>query len=65
MSDSKNFEETMTELEAIVKQLESGNLSLDEALRLYEQGIKLSNHGNQLLEGAEQRLEELKKVSNP
>ena len=38
----KTFEENLKELEAIVLKLESGETGLDEALELYEKGIKLS-----------------------
>ncbi len=56
-----NFEATMIELSQLVATLEQGNLPLDEALKLYARGVELSRQGNALLEGAERRLEELKR----
>lgn len=51
------FEETVSELEKIVQRLESGGLSLDEALSEFEQGVKLSRQGQQQLQQAEQRVQ--------
>lgn len=46
------FEELLKELETIVKELESGNLSLDESISKYQKGIELSNQCKKLLEEA-------------
>ncbi|MDY0220122.1 MAG: exodeoxyribonuclease VII small subunit [Desulfobacterium sp.] len=43
MTKKKTFESSMTELEKIVKELESGNLSLEKAVALFEQGKKVSD----------------------
>lgn len=51
-----NFENSITELENIVKTLESGNLSLDEMIKLFERGIKLSSQCNKLLDEAENKI---------
>ena len=51
-----NFEKSITELENIVKALESGNLSLDEMIKLFEQGMKLSASCNKLLDEAESKI---------
>lgn len=51
------FEQALTRLESIVKSLESGDLPLDEALRLFEEGIRLSAHCSRLLDVAEKRIE--------
>ena len=53
----KTFEETMKELEEIVKKLEDGNLSLDESVKEYTKGIELSKHAYSLLEKAKSVLE--------
>lgn len=42
MNEDKNFEVKMQELETIVKNIESGNLSLEESLKQFYQGICLS-----------------------
>lgn len=46
------FEELLKELETIVKELESGNLSLDESISKYQKGIELSNQCKKMLEEA-------------
>ncbi len=55
----KTFEENLKELEAIVLKLESGETGLDEALELYEKGIKLSAICKERLENAKQKIETL------
>lgn len=57
----KKFEESLARLEEIVKELESGDLSLDLSLKLFEEGIKLSRVCNKRLEEAERRVEILLK----
>ncbi|MBV70256.1 MAG: exodeoxyribonuclease VII small subunit [Myxococcales bacterium] len=56
---SENFEDVLQKLESLVQRLEAGGLPLDEALKLYEDGVRLARAGNTLLEGAENRVEEL------
>ena len=46
------FEELLKELEIIVKELESGTLSLDESIKKYQKGIELSNECKKMLEEA-------------
>jgi exodeoxyribonuclease VII small subunit len=53
------FEEAQKELEAIVQRLESGEVPLDEALKLWERGEKLYRFCRERLDGAEGRIEEL------
>jgi exodeoxyribonuclease VII small subunit len=53
------FEDVIGRLEALVQQLETGGLSLDDSLKIYEEGIGLARSGNEMLEGAEKRIEEL------
>lgn len=55
----KKFEDALARLEEIVKELESGDLSLDLSLKLFEEGIKLSRICNKRLEDAERRVEML------
>ncbi len=50
------FEEALKQLEDIVEELEKGELSLDESLAKYEDGIKIYRKCIELLEGAEKRL---------
>jgi exodeoxyribonuclease VII small subunit len=60
----KKFEEALQELETIVQRLEEGNLSLDESLALFEEGIKLSRLCSQRLDEAEKKVEILLKNEN-
>ena len=50
------FEEQITQLENIVRQLESGSCTLEESLKLFEEGIKLSKSCNSMLEKAEKKV---------
>jgi exodeoxyribonuclease VII small subunit len=53
------FEEAQKELEEIVQRLESGEVPLDEALKLWERGEELYRFCRERLDGAEGRIEEL------
>ena len=53
------FEEAQKELEDIVHRLESGEVPLDEALKLWERGEALYRFCRERLDGAEGRIEEL------
>jgi exodeoxyribonuclease VII small subunit len=55
-SSPPTFEQRLSQLEAIVAELEEGELGLDAALQRFEQGIKLLKDCFQLLEQAEQRI---------
>ena len=50
------FETSIKELEEIVKALESGSVSLDESLALFEKGVKLTKSCQKLLDEAEKRV---------
>jgi exodeoxyribonuclease VII small subunit len=52
----KKFEDAMKELEEIVKRLESGDLSLEESLKIFEEGIALSRYCFKKLEEAEKKI---------
>jgi exodeoxyribonuclease VII small subunit len=54
---SNEFEKSFQQLESIVKRLEAEELPLDEALQLFEEGIRLSRFCNQKLEEVEQKIE--------
>ncbi|MEE2786611.1 MAG: exodeoxyribonuclease VII small subunit [Myxococcota bacterium] len=56
-----SFEVVIERLETLVGQLEDGGLSLDNALKLYEEGIALTRRGTELLDGVEQRIIELQR----
>jgi exodeoxyribonuclease VII small subunit len=59
MSDPtiKDFEAAIAELDAIVKKLEEGDLTLEKSLELYERGVHLSRFCHAQLEDAERRVE--------
>jgi exodeoxyribonuclease VII small subunit len=50
------FEEALTQLEAVVNRLESGELPLEESLRLFEEGVHLTKVCTERLEEAERRI---------
>lgn len=54
------FEEALQKLETVVARLEEGELSLEESLRLYEEGVALTRRCAGQLENAQLKLEELK-----
>lgn len=56
MAKTKTFEEQISELEEIVKKLENGDAPLDEAVSLFEQGMKLSVNCYEALDKAEQKI---------
>ena len=51
-----SFEEKMEKLEAIVTELEKGELSLDESVEKFEEGINISKECNEMLETAEKKI---------
>lgn len=55
------FEEALKKLEKIVDDLEKGDLSLDEALKKYQEGIEISRVCNQRLESAKKKIDCLAK----
>jgi exodeoxyribonuclease VII small subunit len=53
----KDFEAALTELDAIVKKLEDGDVPLEQSLQLFERGVQLSRFCHARLEEAERRIE--------
>jgi exodeoxyribonuclease VII small subunit len=53
------FEDQLTALETVVERLERGELSLEESVRLFEEGVKLSNACKLELEAAEGKIQVL------
>jgi exodeoxyribonuclease VII small subunit len=58
-AQSKNFEAGLAALEKIVRELERGDLPLEESLRLFEEGVRLSRQCQERLNQAERRIEVL------
>jgi exodeoxyribonuclease VII small subunit len=59
-----SFEDALKKLEDIVDTLEKGDIPLDEAIKLFEEGIKTSKICKEKLEGAEKKIKELIKNSD-
>jgi len=60
----KKFEAALARLEEIVRSLESGELGLEQSLKLFEEGVKLARVCNARLEEAERKVEVLLKDKN-
>lgn len=56
-TDKPDFENNMKALEGLVERLESGELSLDDAMKTFEQGIKLTRECQAALDQAEQKVQ--------
>jgi exodeoxyribonuclease VII small subunit len=57
----QDFEQSLARLEEVVRKLESANLPLDQAMKLFEEGMQLSRDCQKQLEQAEARVEILLK----
>jgi exodeoxyribonuclease VII small subunit len=67
MSDSLHklsFEEAFRDLEGTVRRLEEGDLTLEEAIALYEQGMRLAARCSNALEAAELQVKQVAVVSD-
>ena len=60
----KTFEQSMKQLEQIVQDLESGDLSLENAIKKFEEGIRLSKYCSKKLEETEKKISILLKDTN-
>lgn len=60
----KTFEQAIEKLEAIVAELEQGDLTLEETLKKFEQGMELSKFCTEKLNQAEQKLKKLVKTED-
>lgn len=56
MKEEKSFEEMMNSLEKISLELENGNLTLDESVSKFEEGMELSKQCSKILENAEKKI---------
>ena len=59
MATEWTFERAMTRLEQIVAALESGKCSLDDSMKLFEEGTKLTSYCSRQLTAAEQKIRQL------
>lgn len=62
--DQLSFEEALKKLESVVERLESEEVSLEESIGLYEEGMKLSQYCTDTLEQAKQRIEKVDQQHN-
>jgi exodeoxyribonuclease VII small subunit len=62
MKNKLSFEESLESLEAIVERLESGDVPLEESLKLYEKGAKLAAACYETLQNAQQKITELSRL---
>lgn len=56
---SVDFEQSLSDLEALVNQMEQGDLSLEQSLKAFEQGIQLTRDCQERLSAAEQQVQTL------
>ena len=59
-----NFEETLKKLEAIVDQLESGDVDLEKSVKLYEEGMRLKKICEEKLKNVEMQIKKIKTENN-
>lgn len=55
-NEEKTFEQSLNELEKIATELEKGDLSLEDAISMFENGMKLSKECSEKLDKAEKRI---------
>ena len=63
MAKSKSFETELKKLQEIVAQLENGTESLEDSLKLFEEGTKIARFCHEVLDSAEQKITNLSKVN--
>jgi exodeoxyribonuclease VII small subunit len=54
-----DFEQALEELESLVEQLETGELSLDQSLERFKRGVELTRHCQSVLDQAQQTVQQL------
>lgn len=55
----EGFDQVLARLRGVVERLEGGNLSLEQSLAAFEEGVRLSRQGAQMLDAAESRVDVL------
>jgi len=56
MAEKTNFEDKIRKLEEIAQELENGNLSLDESMKKFEEGMNISKECTKILDEAEKKI---------
>ncbi len=59
-----SFEEALKKLESIVEQLEDEEITLEDSVKLYEEGVQLSQFCTEILEQAELRIEQVNEANS-
>ena len=62
LEGTETFEELYARLEAVTAQLEAGSLTLEQSVRLYEEGMRIAQRCQTLLAQVEQRIETLRET---
>ena len=63
-NEDMSFETAIRRLEAVASELEKEGISLDESLKLYEEGIKLTRYCKEMLDGAQRKVNSLRLDGN-
>ena len=63
MSEKMSFEQALTKLEEIVKQLETGGVELDASIKLFEQGVALAEVCKNEIESAKLKVKEASEIN--
>lgn len=58
-NETRGFDQVLAQLRGVVERLEGGNLTLEQSLATFEEGIHLSQEGARILDAAEARVEVL------
>lgn len=64
MSEAQNFEKKLQQINQIVEQMERQEIGLEQSLKLYEKGIKLTRECQQIIDQAEQKITRLMEQEN-
>ncbi len=63
MSQTQSFEKKLEQLSVVIEKMEQTDVGLEESLKLYEQGIKLTRECQKIITDAEQKIEQLMEQS--
>ena len=63
MANQPSFEDSLEKLEEIVAKMETGDLKLEDSLKLFEEGMRLTHECSQRLDGIEKKVKQLLKTA--
>jgi exodeoxyribonuclease VII small subunit len=61
--EAMSFEDSMKQLEELVKELEAGGIDLDRSIEIYEKAVILRNHCKKILDESERRIQKIMESS--